>query len=138
MISVFHQEGRTISRDTLAPFSAAIAHSGAGVTASVIADGAPWASGRVLLAQVERHQFRELEEPDEPMADAIASSFRSAAEWMRALDPNSLTALRERGFKIDVFCEIHTDNGQVELAFPPEFLRECGRCGLPIRILSNP
>ena len=48
-----------------------------------------------------------------------------------------LDRFRATGVEMDVLVNPWIDNDQIDLEFPPEFLLELGRLGLPLEIISN-
>jgi hypothetical protein len=49
----------------------------------------------------------------------------------------SLDRFRATGVEMNVLVNPWIDNDQIDLEFPPEFLLEIGRLGLPLEIISN-
>jgi hypothetical protein len=96
-----------------------------------------WQAARILLFSVDMRELGDFQEPTEEFAARVAAGFAQAATWLRECQTNSLDHWKRLGKKADVFVGGWLVNEQFDLELPPEFLKECGRLGLPISICTN-
>jgi hypothetical protein len=76
-------------------------------------------------------------EPSEEFIARVERGFQEAAGWLRRCPAGGLERWRASGKTADVFIDGWLANEQLDLHLPAEFLLECGRLGLPIRICTN-
>jgi hypothetical protein len=91
----------------------------------------------VKLLSLVADDFSEAEEQSEAFAEAIKNHMLQAAEWLATQSPEVFAALRANGYITDICVTAWIDSDQMDLDFPPEFLRECGLHGLAISIITN-
>jgi hypothetical protein len=82
---------------------------------------------------------RDVEAPqsDSEFAATIATGLRRAAEWLQLRPCSVFERCRAAGIRLEILVAHVTDEGGFRLELPAEFVRECGRVGLPIRVGSG-
>jgi hypothetical protein len=112
---------------------------GASAAGEVVLDpsDSPWKAALVGLLLVDMEDCRGAAEPSEEFAARTDAGLRRVAGWLASLPVTGFAEWRASGRTADVFVGGWMDSDQFDLTFPPEFLYECGRLGLPIQICTN-
>jgi hypothetical protein len=96
-----------------------------------------WQAALIELFAVDMRELSGFAEPSEEFAARTERGFVRAARWMSALGRRGLDGWRAEGRQADIAVSGWLANEQLDLHIPAEFLRECGRLDLPIRICTN-
>ena len=96
-------------------------------------DGCP----RIQLFSIVISDFQDNEEPTEAFVEACNKQLIQAAKFLKKQPEKLFNTFREQGYKTDVFIGAWINSDQLDLNLPPEFLYECGRHGLSIKIITN-
>src|SRR5579862_7451364 len=90
----------------------------------------PRRSALLTLVEVAADDCLGAEEPSEEFAARISSALMRASAWLSDDREQGLVQWRKQGNTADVFVDGWSDQNQLYLEFPPEFLLACGRLGL--------
>src|SRR5690349_4077519 len=101
----------------------------------LIPSASAWQPSLVVLFEEER--------ADVPLAkddfvERIAQGFQRAAAWLATCAEAGLAEWRAQGFGADVCVANGTLQDQMALKIPLDFLRQCGRLGLRLLVLTDP
>jgi hypothetical protein len=70
-------------------------------------------------------------------AATVATGLRRATEWLQSRPCSAFEKCRAAGIRLEIFVSHWAIDGEFRLELPAEFLRECGRADLPIRLSGN-
>lgn len=107
------------------------------------ADGPAWSSGMVCFAIVRLSGFSHIDTSEDAGAHIEAfymgtvDAFRQAGRFLDKRSPAITAAMRRGGLSLRLFVDVHMDQDQMELEFPPELLAACGQHHLGIYVISN-
>lgn len=96
-----------------------------------------WRAAMIVLFVVDMREFVAFAAPSEEFVARVEKGFIRAAAWLSRVGIDGLAGWRADGQQADISVSGWLANEQMDLCFPAEFLRECGRLGLPIRICTN-
>ncbi|HEY7424143.1 MAG TPA: hypothetical protein VH682_07895 [Gemmataceae bacterium] len=97
----------------------------------------PWQAATIELFVVAMKDLQTSLEPTEEFAVRTEQGFQRAAAWLRSRSVTAFEQWRALRMKADIFIGGWLANEQLDLHLPVEFLLECGRLGLPIKICTN-
>jgi hypothetical protein len=97
----------------------------------------PWQAATIELFAVSMKDLQTSAEPTEEFAAHTEEGFQQAAAWLQSLPVTAFERWRALRMKADIFIGGWLANEQLDLHLPVEFLLECGRLGLSIKICTN-
>jgi hypothetical protein len=96
-----------------------------------------WESARIILLAVSIEDCKPGTERYEEFEARIAKGLKRAAKWLSTRKPAAFAKWRKERKKAEIFIDGWMNSDQFDLTLPPEFVRECGRLGLPVVICTN-
>lgn len=129
-----HPDGRSVTAEE---FTLPLEITSTDAVAETLVDRGKWQSALIIFSSLHIEDYASLPEPHEAFASALESGFESVAAWLTKRPPETFQAIRKSGIELTLFINMWIDQDQMELKFPPSFLRACGVSGIPIEVISN-
>ena len=103
----------------------------------VVGQGQPWQAARIILSDLDFTAFNGESEPSEAFAKSLNTSLLAAYHLLACIPGIVVQNCIDFALLTDCFVEVRMDSNQLDLDFPPDFLKELSRLKLSLSIISN-
>jgi hypothetical protein len=77
------------------------------------------------------------EDPHDEFAQAITQGLESATVWLNSFTPDPFPTFHQKGLHLRCVVEGWMTQDQLDLDFPPAFLRVLGEKGIRLQLITN-